>query len=240
MKKRKKKITESEKIIIAVCVLAISIVYALIVNSFNVKSIDKNINKVKTVEYIYTVNTRNTIYLNNLIDEEITIYNNGLSARKAFDNKRIFLRHKVKNAIKWIVYDNENTFYFDTKKECVEASNDSQFPELSSSECKEQITRKPQESYVGFVITNEMKENNTKMIVGNHFVKCGNSYVENIEIMKKAFGDSEEELYCLDNGSDFNCSAEDLKVTVFDNGSVTAKDGNSSCTVESDGASYCN
>ena len=240
MKKIKKKMNEIDKIVIAVCVLAISIGYALIVNVINANNIESKNNNIKPVEYIYTTNTRNTIYMNCLIDKDIPVYNNALDARKTFGNKRVYLRHKVKNKIKWMISDNENTFYFDKKKECVEVTNNSQFPELANSKCKEQITRKIEESYVGFVITSEMKNINTKMIKGNYYIKSGNSYNANVKKLKKIFGNSEDNSNCIEDDSSLSCSVENIKVTVFNNGSVIAEDGNSYCTIESNGSSYCN
>ncbi len=227
MKKRKNKINETDKIIIAICVLVISIGYALITSSFSADSKSNNdiqSNTIKKEEYIYTINTRNTIYLNKPIDDKISIY-------KTPNNKSIYLKHKVKNIIKWSITDNENTFYFDSEKECEGATNDKKYPELSRHTCKKQILRIPIESYIGFVIEN------SSVTVGEYSIKAtSEAYIENKEIMKKTFGES----LCIDNSSSFSCNISNLKITIFDNGSINATKDNYSCSIDSDGSSYCN
>lgn len=240
MKKKKTKMNETKKFIIAISFLILSIGCALIINSLNFNKPIKENDEIKKEEFIYTANTKNPVYMNEIIVDDITIYKTSSMARQALKNKPFYLKHKVSNKISWFIKDNEITFHFDTKEMCEETMKIGKYPELSDEICKKKILRTVKESYVGFVITNKIKDKG--MIEGEYYLRGGISeeYQNNVEIMKKAFGYSTDASRCIDNGSNFACEISNLKVIAYDNGSINVIEDNYSCSIDSDGTSYCN
>ena len=98
-----------------------------------------------------------------------------------------------------------------------------------------------EESYVEFVVTEDMANANSGMVAGTYSLKGGDygaSYTSNVNTIKAAFGYSSYPSRCTDNGTDFSCSVSGLNAGASDNG-VDANDANGNCGVGGGGSSRC-
>lgn len=100
-----------------------------------------------------------------------------------------------------------------------------------------------EESYVEFIITEEMASANEGMQAGTYTLRGGDggaSYESNKEILLSAFGSD----YCRTDDSDgfssyFNCSVDDLYVSSNSEGRVSADAGAPRCVIYWSGGSRC-
>ena len=95
------------------------------------------------------------------------------------------------------------------------------------------------ESYVEFVVTTEMANNNTGMTVGTYVLKGGDSgtaYNDNKTVLQTAFGTS----HCTDYTTWYSCSVSGLDADARSGGSVGASVVGFGCGVGGGGASGCN
>jgi len=104
-----------------------------------------------------------------------------------------------------------------------------------------------EESYVEFVVTEDMANANQGMVAGTYSLKGGNgglSYTTNVNTIKAAFGYSTNPSRCTDEGSSFYCSVSGFGASF---GANAGNDGHVSatgtaycnCSVDSDGSSRC-
>ena len=99
-----------------------------------------------------------------------------------------------------------------------------------------------EESYVEFVVTNDMVTANPGMVAGTYTLKGGDygaSYTSNVNTIKTAFGYSSYPSRCTDNTISFSCSVSGLAAITYDDGSVRAGGGSYRCDVGGDGSSSC-
>jgi len=100
-----------------------------------------------------------------------------------------------------------------------------------------------EESYVEFVVTEDMANANPGMVAGTYSLKGGDygtSYTTNVDTIKAAFGYSTNPGRCTDNGTDFYCSVSGLDAEAYYYGSVYAGDADGcGCIVNIDGSSNC-
>ncbi len=100
-----------------------------------------------------------------------------------------------------------------------------------------------EESYVEFVVTEDMANANSGMVAGTYSLKGGDSgasYTTNIDTIKAAFGYSTNPSRCTSGGTYFSCSVSGLDAYVIGSGYVYAYDpGYYYCTVDSGGSSRC-
>ena len=105
------------------------------------------------------------------------------------------------------------------------------------------------ESYVVFVVTDEMAAANPGMKVGTYELRGGideeeatdkTIYETNKDVIKEAFDYENHSNRCTDNSSDFNCNVSGLYADAYTHGYVRASDyGSTHCYVISDGDSNC-
>ncbi len=99
-----------------------------------------------------------------------------------------------------------------------------------------------EESYVEFVVTEDMANANSGMVAGTYRLKGGDSgasYATNVDTIKAAFGYSTNPGRCTSGSNYFRCSVSGLRALAFDDGDVNAHDPDYACFVSSDGSSYC-
>ena len=100
-----------------------------------------------------------------------------------------------------------------------------------------------EESYVEFVVTEDMANANSGMVAGTYSLKGGDygaSYTSNVNKIKAAFGYSTDPSRCTDEGSSFYCSVSGFDASASDDGSVGAYGtGYYYCYVHDDGFSGC-
>jgi len=100
-----------------------------------------------------------------------------------------------------------------------------------------------EESYVEFVVTEDMANANPGMVAGTYSLRGGDSgasYATNVDTIKAAFGYSTNPSRCTDEVTYFSCTVSDLYAYAGDNGNVRAGDNESYyCSVGSGGSSYC-
>ena len=100
------------------------------------------------------------------------------------------------------------------------------------------------ESYVGFVITEEMAEANPGMIVGTYYLKggdSGKSFEDNKKILERAFDYANHSDRCGYRWhiNSFGCSINNFSAFSEPGGSVYVYGNGYYCNVNSDGSSYC-
>ena len=97
------------------------------------------------------------------------------------------------------------------------------------------------ESYLTFVITQKMKESNPELKIGTYEIMGNdeNSYETNKEIMKEAFGYSNNPSICRENSNSFRCNISSYYVNIFKDGKVESHSGWYECSISSTGESYC-
>ncbi len=110
------------------------------------------------------------------------------------------------------------------------------------------------ESYVEFVVTPTMAQNNPGMTAGTYTLRGAGAtynqstdsynndspyYASNVNALKQAFGENSG--YCSDftSSSTVHCSVSGLNADAISYGNVYAHDDSASCYVTSDGSSYC-
>ena len=100
-----------------------------------------------------------------------------------------------------------------------------------------------EESYVEFVVTEDMANANSGMVAGTYSLKGGDyetSYTSNVNKIKAAFGYSTNPSRCTDNGTNFSCMVSGLIASASDDGHVNASYySDYNCSVDTDGSSYC-
>ena len=100
-----------------------------------------------------------------------------------------------------------------------------------------------EESYVEFVVTEDMANANSGMVAGTYRLKGGDlgaGYTSNVNVIKAAFGYSTNPSRCPYGGSYFSCWVSGLYAYANNDGSVIAYDThNYNCTVYHDGSSNC-
>ena len=101
-----------------------------------------------------------------------------------------------------------------------------------------------EESYVEFVVTEDMANANPGMVVGTYSLKGGDSgasYTTNVDTIKAAFGYSTNPGRCTSDSSSFYCSVSDLSAHAYGLGDVYANGADyCDCRVYTDGSSKCN
>ena len=100
-----------------------------------------------------------------------------------------------------------------------------------------------EESYVEFVVTEDMANANSGMVTGTYSLKGGDSgasYTTNVDTIKVAFGYSTNPSRCTSGSNYFRCSVSGLGASAYDGGGVRA-DGTDYyyCNVSGDGSSRC-
>ena len=101
------------------------------------------------------------------------------------------------------------------------------------------------ESYVEFVVTEEVVEANPGMVAGRYTLKGGNggtAFTENMNTLKTAFDYANHSSRCSGNQtSDFNCDVSGVHASAGSDGNVHAFDNGFcyGCGVDSVGSSYC-
>ena len=100
-----------------------------------------------------------------------------------------------------------------------------------------------EESYVEFVVTEDMANANSGMVAGTYRLKGGDSgasYATNVDTIKAAFGYSTNPSRCTDGGSYFSCSVSGLGAYAGSDGYVDVNGtGGCRCFVSDDGSSIC-
>ncbi len=104
-----------------------------------------------------------------------------------------------------------------------------------------------EESYVEFVVTEDMANANSGMVAGTYSLKGGDSgasYTTNVDTLKAAFGYSTDPSRCHDGGSSsfhsFHCSVSGLDAGADNDGGVYASDTDyCDCDVFNGGSSDC-
>ena len=106
-----------------------------------------------------------------------------------------------------------------------------------------------EESYLGFIITDDVAAANPGMVAGTYALKGGdggNSYASNVAILKEAFGYNSNTSRCTESISQFSqftCNTPNFSVVTTSNGNVGAYDNGyyCSCYVVTSyyGYSYC-
>ena len=105
------------------------------------------------------------------------------------------------------------------------------------------------ESYVGFMITSEMAAANPGMVAGTYYLRGGEEdessseekpiFEANKEIIKEAFGYSNNPSRCQEQSDYFNCSVSGLFAYTTSSVSVESGDLAWTCYVSREGKSYC-
>ena len=206
--------------------------------------------------YTYTVNLYdenatgyNSVWIGQTIPSGITQYTTPGDAITALElayssansgattSLPFFLRHKLGNGTVWCATDGtDNYCVYENQSECT--ANVSNFG--SGFTCQSQTyTNGVAESYVGFIISQELATANSGMTAGTYYLKGGDngrSYNENKATLLSAFGSS----YCTGYSSNFDCGVSGLHAGAYSNGNVYA-DGyaGSGCEVGGIGLSYC-
>ena len=100
-----------------------------------------------------------------------------------------------------------------------------------------------EESYVEFVVTEDMANANPGMVAGTYSLRgsdSGTSYATNVDTIKAAFGYSTNPDTCTSDSNDFSCSVSGLYVHVDGYGDVIANDYiYYGCYVNDAGSSHC-
>ena len=100
-----------------------------------------------------------------------------------------------------------------------------------------------EESYVEFIVTEDMANANSGMVAGTYSLKGGDSgasYTTNVDTLKAAFGYSTNPSRCTAEGSYFDCSVSGFRANANGFGSVSASDTVAySCDVYDTGSSTC-
>jgi len=100
-----------------------------------------------------------------------------------------------------------------------------------------------EESYVEFVVTEDMANANSGMVAGTYSLRGGDSgasYATNVDTIKAAFGYSTNSSRCTDNGTNFSCSVSGLSADAYDSGYVSAYGTDRyNCSVDVGGSSSC-
>lgn len=109
--------------------------------------------------------------------------------------------------------------------------------------CVEGLSNAIAESYVEFVITDEMANANPGVKAGTYTLKGGDggaSYQDNINVIKTAFDYANHPDRCYNTSSSFDCGVPGLYAHASSDGSVRAYDGDSRvCYVRGGGSSNC-
>lgn len=123
---------------------------------------------------------------------------------------------------------------------------------LDINESKEVIA-----SYIEFVINDSLKKEWKKvncskdkeceakydnLVNGTYTLKggdSGESYDDNINVIKKAFNYEKQPSLCNDGGLDFYCNLKGLYAYARGFGDINVSDENNSCHIYSDGISHC-
>ena len=201
--------------------------------------------------YVYTSNIYdenatgyNSVWIGQTIPNGITTYNTPEAAitslEAAYSNANsgattslpFFLRHKIGNGTVWCVTEDGNTYCpFEIQSECESAN----WGTCTSSVVTNGVT----ESYVGFIVSQDMAISNPGMTAGTYYLKGGDNgraYNDNKATLLSAFGST----YCTQYSSDFGCDVSGLVANADSNGSVRADDdADSDCYVGFGGISYC-
>ena len=100
-----------------------------------------------------------------------------------------------------------------------------------------------EDSYVEFVVTEDMTNANSGMVAGTYSLKgedSGASYTTNVDTIKAAFGYSTNPSRCTDYGTYFRCSVSGLRASAFSDGTVSASGADGyNCYMNPDGSSSC-
>lgn len=100
-----------------------------------------------------------------------------------------------------------------------------------------------EESYVEFIVTEDMANANSGMVAGTYSLRGGDSgasYTTNVNTIKAAFGYSTNPSRCTDNGTYIDCSVSGFRANANGFGSVSASDTVAySCDVYDSGSSIC-
>ncbi len=100
-----------------------------------------------------------------------------------------------------------------------------------------------EESYVEFVVTEDMANANPGMVAGTYSLKGGDSgasYTTNVDTMKAAFGYSTNPDRCTSDSNSFSCSMSDFGAYAHEYGQVNVIDTSRYfCYVDYGGSSYC-
>ena len=102
---------------------------------------------------------------------------------------------------------------------------------------------KIEETYIEFIVTEDMANANSGMVAGTYRLKGGDyglSYTSNVNVIKSAFGYSTNASRCTTGSTYFYCSVSGLHAGASNSGAVGTNDDNSDyCEVQNDGTSYC-
>ena len=176
------------------------------------------------------------------VDHSFTVYTVNMGDYYDQDNTWVRIGHSIPTAIT----------QYSTPQEAMAAFNNRPF--FLKHKIENNVVT---ESYVGFIITEEMANNNPGMTAGTYAIrgldthdnddnckpeyydsvndKCINPYYEaNKEVLLTAFGSS----YCTESSSLFSCNASNFNVDDYLNGYVNSSYQSYDCDVDYNGASY--
>ena len=103
-------------------------------------------------------------------------------------------------------------------------------------------SNKIKESYVEFVVTEDMANANSGMVAGTYSLKGGDSgasYETNVDTIKAAFGYSTNPGRCTSGSNYFHCSVSGLAANVVDDGYVYVGDSYYICYINNNNSSFC-